>query len=768
MTTPPPPRKQGPTLPGFRTPTDSRTLWFSRSGCVVWHAGGRRDVLVGGALVGTFEKGDTTTRNLLLVLLSPEPKVVLEDLARAFGVTSETLRLVRRAFESGGYEAVVKKKRGGRAPWKVTPRVKKKVEDCFAQGLDVPQATRKLEGLLSANTVRAMHRTWKAGRTQGAEPSRQAELLREVQPIVTVDAAPVFTAEPPKELPTQTQMNALQAPAVTAKESRPSEGAGTLVAKKKESGYSVRAPILDEGEAMDGRTLTVPGPVSHRRVQFLGAWLLVGMTARLGLHSAVTTHARKGAGGALRLAVDAVTIALGVGEACVEGVRRLAHRSAGALFLAVRAPSPAWVRTVLGAAAAKGHGFFIQAKVSGGLMRDAARRSGELAVFYVDNHLRPYTGILRLLRGWRMQDKRARPGTTDFHVHDASGRPLYRVATLMHDSLGKLLLPIGALLRVALGPAQRILLAFDRAASYADVLAELRDANFEFVAYEKKPYRVLPQKSFQRSFVLDGERIRYHESRKNLGDGRGRLRRIALRMRGGYQVNLLSDSTASAPELAAIMARRWGQENAFKHGVERWGINQLDGRTFTSFADDAVIPSPLRRRLENSLAVLRESEGQLRRKLARVADPRVRAALEEELARNLGRQKKLETRRPSLPTHCTVEEAGLSGKLMHHNDEYKALVDTVRTACINAEADLAAELAAAMPRPREAKRLLQNLFSAPGDIRVAGDHIAVFLDVAAKADERPAITRLCRIATAWKLTLPGDPMARPLRFKAQK
>jgi len=39
----------------------------------------------------------------------------------------------------------------------------------------------------------------------------------------------------------------------------------------------------------------------------------------------------------------------------------------------------------------------------------------------------------------------------------------------------------------------------------------------------------------------DGEVIGAHESRhKNLGKGRGRVRRIALLMADGYQVNLLA------------------------------------------------------------------------------------------------------------------------------------------------------------------------------------------------------------------------------------
>ena len=465
MTTPPPPRRGGPTLPGFRGPGDSRTVWFSRNGCVVWRADGTKSVLVGGTLIGGYSKGDTASRNLLQVMLAKE-EVVLEDLAHAFGLTSEAVRLIRRAFEEGGYAAVVKRKRGGQGPWKVTGKV-------------------------------------------------------------------------------------------------------------------------------------------------------------------------------------------------------------------------------------------------------------------------------------------------------------LRAATLMHDSLGKLLLPLGALLRLALGGGQRILLAFDRAASYAEVLAELRDANFEFVAYEKKPYPAVPKRCFQKSFVLDGERVAWFETRKNLGQERGRLMRIALRVKGGHQVNLLTNSQAPAADLAAIMASRWNQENAFRHGVERWGLNQLDGRTFSDFEADTVIPSPLRRRLENSLAVLREVEGRLRRNLARPARDELRVELERDLALNLVQQQRHEARRPELPTHCTVEEAGLLGKLKRHDDEYKAVIDTIRTVCINAEADLAAELAAGMARPREAKRLLQNFFCAPGDVLVREGSIEVRLDVAARNDERRALRRLCGVATRWKLTLPGDPKARPLRFGTQ-
>ena len=756
---PPPPRKPPPSLPGFRSATDSQTYWFSRRGCVVLRATGEREVYVGAGFVGRFETGNTAMRNLLLVTVASHEGVVFENLAVAFGMGSETVRMIRRLHEAEGLMAVVSRKVGSQGAYRVTPTLKAKVLRLFGEGLSQIQTRRALKGKLSAGTLNKLHKEWRASQAAAAKvgptASPQGEMSLSTGPLVPTEPVVAVAAEP---------VVAVAAEPVVAVAAEPVV-AGVIEAKRDESGYVARASNSSE---VDGRVLPVDGPVSKRQVQFLGAWLLVAMTARLGLHSAlVGDDAKRGDGKALGLAVSAVTVALGIGEACIEGVRRLAHQSAAALLLAVRAPSPTWVRKVLGAAAAKGQGFFIHARLSGGLMRDAASRAGEVAVFYVDNHLRPYTGFRRLLYGWRMQDKRAMAGTTDFHVHDVTGRPMYRIATRAHDSLGKLLLPIAELIRIAVGKAQRILLAFDRAASYGEVLAVLRDAAFEFVVYEKKPYRLVPLKYFREELSLDGETVRWYERRANLGKGRGRVRRICVRLPDGHQLNLLAHSEASAESLITIMTGRWSQENAFHHGVRRWGLNQLDGRTFNAFEPDEVISNPERRRLDASLAALREAEGQLHRKLLRATRFELLSTLESELAKNLEQQRILEEQRAGVPTHCSVEDAGLHGQLMRHDDEYKALVDTIRAACINAEAALAAELAPEMSRPREAKRLLRNFFSASGDLQVKADSIEVVLDIAANDDERSALKAFCRAVNALRLSHPGDAAARPLRFRTQ-
>jgi hypothetical protein len=172
-----------------------------------------------------------------------------------------------------------------------------------------------------------------------------------------------------------------------------------------------------------------------------------------------------------------------------------------------------------------------------------------------------------------MQDKRVRPGISEYYVHDEDGRPVMRIDVPSHDSLTSWLSPLARRLRDVLGPDVKILLAFDRAGAFPEQMASLREEGFDFVTYERKPFSLLSAAAFHDTLEFDGETIPYSDARTNLGKARGRIRRIALRMPEGRQINLVAVSEQDAPWLIGVMRGRWAQENAFKHGVERWGIN---------------------------------------------------------------------------------------------------------------------------------------------------------------------------------------------------
>jgi len=485
----------------------------------------------------------------------------------------------------------------------------------------------------------------------------------------------------------------------------------------------------------------------------------------------------------VRIAIDAVLIALATRQKCVEGVRRLATSGAAALLLATGAPSPSWARRVLGSYCRSGVSHDLQFQHAGDLTRQAysRREAGRPVTFFVDNHSRPYTGQHRVMWCWRMQDKRPRPGTSDYYVHDRSGRPVFRVTLANHGSLAQVLLPISTLLSMSLEQGARILVGFDRGGSFPEVLAAIRKSpGLEFVTYERAPYRKLPRQRFEskgqaieieRSDSDDKQTILVIEDRCNLGKGRGRVRRLRLLMPDdGAQVNVLTNSAEDAEWLVRTLFGRWSQENGFKYGVERWGINQLDGRQVEAFAPDTIIPNPKKRRLKRELDELRQTEGTLRRQLARLEGTdkaQARAALEAKLAAILRTLARVEARHQQQPERIALGETEIAGKLVHHRSEYKTMIDTLRAAGANAEAELASLLAPHLKRPREAKRALQNLFAAAGDIKVRKHSITVCLDPPGTANEREAFKQLLVVVNRWKLRHPGDPSRRPLRFEVQ-
>src|SRR6266542_1164066 len=334
-----------------------------------------------------------------------------------------------------------------------------------------------------------------------------------------------------------------------------------------------------------------------------------------------------------------------------------------------------------------------------------------------------------------MQDKRAVPGTTDYYVHDEEGCPLWRMSTTSHDSLCAWLMPVVEFAKLSLGDEVTPVLVFDRGGAFPETMAELRDAGAEFVTYERKPYPELGATEFKESLTLTlvsaprrPIRIAYTEApHKNLRFGRGRVRRIALLTEEGQQVNLLAVSELPAEALIRGHLARWGlQENQLKHGVERWGINHLDGRRVEEYPPDALAQH----------------------------ERDARAAME--------RQRELMALRATVPAVAPVSATQLAGKLRSHELGYKNVLDTLRISLANLESDFAVLLAKRMDRPREAKKLLATLFAAPGTVHVGSRAVTVRLMPGASDAERVALRAFLADMAGRRLSLPGDPDRRRL------
>jgi hypothetical protein len=704
---------------------------FSSDGVVIVRET-RASVFIAGTLIGTFdvEDNDRGPRNVLVVTLAKSGQLHLGRLATAFGITDEYLRLLRRREETTGLGAVIGLRQGKTS--KVSPELRTAWYAMFEAGrmpVDVYREQPRRHRISHA-TVGRVYRQWQGKRERERRDDGEAE--------VEIIAAVV-------------------------------EGqlALSLTAQERDDDLGEGAVTPNEGDE-DIVPMTAQPVRGGKLVQHVGSWILLALAGEMGLHEEAQRAFKGRHPDGLRIALDAVICALAIRQFVVEGVRRLATPTGATLLRAERVPSASGVRKLLGRLIDQTDGgAALEARMTERLIATAASDDGP-AIFYVDNHLRPYTGKHVVRKGWRMQDKRVLPGTTDYYVHDEDGRPMFRAPVTSHDHLTDWLLPLGRRLRDALGADERILLAFDRGGAFAEQLAALRDADFDFVTYERKPYAELPATSFAPTTIA-GDDVGLHESRlRNLGAGRGRIRRIVVRVDDGRQISFLAVSKLPAVRLVEILWHRWRQENGFKHGVERWGINQLDGRCVEPYPPGTIIPNPARRKLERALRIWRTAEGDARRALARLpADSDRRDKIELELAESLEWQRQLEVIRPLFPSHAPVEETELAGKLVRHTGKLKTIIDVIRVVCANAESDLAAQLALHMRRPREAKKLVANLFAAPGKVAVTEHAIVVRLAPAANRSEHEAIQHLLAHLNTRGLVLPSDHKRLPLRFETQ-
>lgn len=748
--------------------------YFSAQGCVLVD-GPRRCVFVGGLLVSSYDVTDKATRNAILLKLSEDPTVHLGRLVDAFELSREQLRKLQKKYETGGLPAAMEIKKGGRERV-VTPGLRRKLYELFDAGASIRLAHTKIKAKISQTMVGRTRKAWGLARARPADSESASDALAAEMPA----AAPAAQREL-ELVPASSPFENLEPESSVVLGNDAAVDAASAPSASLSQGL-VSGPSLHDAKEVS--TDLVIG-TSKQYVQHAGSFIVLALLQAFGLYrhaEALRKDAvdqgevdRRYLGKtALRVALDAAAIALVIGQKCIEGVRRVATPSAKTLLrLLSSVPSESWVRGVLGRFAAV-RGQPLHLATSFGLIAQAQREQDARAWFYVDNHMRPYTGKQVVRKGWRMQDKRVLPGTSDYWVHDQDGRPLLRFPSPSHEPMTERLRPIARLLREALdhagATATKVALAFDRAGAFPSEMAALRNAGIEFVTYERGPYARLLMTEFDHELAIGGEVFRYCEKHdKNLGRARGRVRRICLLTKEGEQVNIVGISEADAEDMIKSLLARWAmQENQFKYGVERLGINQLDGRGVKQVPDDEIIPNPALRRLLNARSVARKLEGEALRQLAHLPEgDKKRDRWQQELARSQKLQRELEEQRPDLPKKIRVGDSELAGKLVRHQDDYKLVIDTIRIAIANVVAELAASLGPLLSRPAEAKKTLDNLLAAPAVIHATRNLIVVELAPAGTARERAAFVELLRPINARRLSLPGDPARRPLRFKVQ-
>jgi len=495
------------------------------------------------------------------------------------------------------------------------------------------------------------------------------------------------------------------------------------------------------------------------------------MTGLLGVAEQVLPPMSKGFYGLRATLLMGVFMAL-LREPRAEGATRLRPADLGRLLGLDRAPEVKTLRRKLSELASHGRGAQLQAALG---RHHASTRPQAVGFLYLDGHVRVYTGTRALPKTHIARMRIAGPATEETWVGDADGDPVMVITAAPSQSLAAELTRLLPDLRALIGPDRRCTVVFDRGGYSPAVFTSIITAGFDIMTYFKGSWARSAATSFTAvDFAApDGTTHSYelaerpidlptsgrHAAKTNQAGTAStlRLRLIVRRSPDGHQTPILTNRTdLSAPEIAYRMAARWRQENYFKYAREHFALDALD-----SYADqgddlDRPVPNPAKAHAKDLVAGARTD---LVTAHADVAQALEVAAVQAGRPGNRGRatvdpavSQGLTTAQTDLaaakaasastPSHLPLGQVRPGSRLLE--TERKLLTHAIRMSAYNSESALARLIRPHYARgDDEARALLREAFTLPGDLQIAGNTLHVHLDPASAPRRSKALAALC-------------------------
>jgi hypothetical protein len=375
----------------------------------------------------------------------------------------------------------------------------------------------------------------------------------------------------------------------------------------------------------------------------------------------------------------------------------------------------------------------------------AGQRESEM-VFYVDGHVRVYSGDLTALpRHYVARERLCLRATTDYWMNAMDGQPFLFVnkevdpgllATLRSDLLPWLETNAPASdelqQRMQDDPRQhRFTLVFDREAYSPEFFAEMKHRHIAILSYHKYPGEDWPTTEFTACTVrlAGGEEaaMKLAERGTQLSN-RLWLREVRKLSDSGHQTSILSTNyQADYTRLAASMFARWSQENFYKYMRQHYGLDRLAEYGTETIPDPIQTVNPVWRKLDSQIRTLGEKR---RRQLALFGSLDLSGLAEKEVAgyqqkkgqlqeaiEALDRQsQQLKEQRKQTPHHIPVKDLPESDRFSRLLTERKHFVDTVKLIAYRAETSMASLLREKLSRAHDARALLRQIYDTEVDL----------------------------------------------------
>lgn len=686
---------------------------------------GQRVVVVDGVVLHSYAAEDRAANAYAMVLLVEAGYADQNDVARAFGVATRTVRRHQGRFSQGGIAALGRPE--GRPPG---TRHKK-----LGHGRDHVVLGMKGEGLSNREIGRRLGIDEKAVRKRlkklgWTPPVEQAALFDEPEPPPEPEppggtpsgkpigeqsssSAPPPTASTPPHEPSASPTPSSSA-VPTSDSSIPPLSMDTDPHDRCMDRTLARLGLLDDATPMFAPCETVP---------HAGVLLAVPALLRSGVLDVAASVYGKALAPAfygLRTTVVTLVFLALLRIKRPEELKEYAPGDLGKLLGLDRAPEVKTLRRKLGRLAdcnqAERFGYEL-----------ARRRIGErgrmVGFLYVDGHVRVYHGKHAIPKAHVPQMRLSVPATTDYWVNDAGGQPLFVVTAEANAGMHRMLVDVTAQIRELVGPKRRPTMVFDRGGWSPKLFSKLMADGFDVLTYRKGRIEKIPEDKFVLcEGQVAGRRVSYRLDDREVSLLKGNLvlRQVTRLGRDGHQTTVLtSRKDLRAVEVAYRMFERWQQENFFKYAAEEYAIDALADHEVEPADPTRTVPNPKRKDVDTALAEARAELAKLLKDLGAAATDNPEAKrrtmrgfkiahgkLGKQIRAVRDRIVKLQQKQKAVEKRVPVVEV-LGGKpVVKLSTERKHLTNVLKMVAYQVESDLLGTLASHYARVEEEGRTL--------------------------------------------------------------
>lgn len=737
--------------------------------CVLRTRDGRRIIVVAGVPVLHHEVGDRMAEAHAIVSIVAQGFATQVEAARAFGVTTRTVRRMVVRFDEGGLGALGR--RGGYPqgrPRLAGARVRL-IERLKSHGVSNCVIAARLH--VTEKAVRKVLRRlgWKEKAPEqgllplegGSDPNLSASAATPVAQSSQMQAETAPAAAPPPAPASDPNLSASAGEPLPASLDRdPADRSFDRVC--------AAMGLLDDAAPLFREGRRVPG-----------AGVLLAVPAIL--DTGVLDCARDVYGSigpaffGLRTSVVALVLFALLRIKRPEALKERSPEDLGRILGLDRAPEVKTLRRKLARLASTGRASTFGRALA---LRRVESHGKAMGFLYADGHVRVYHGKHTIPKAHVARMRLAAPATSDYWVNDERGEPLFVVTAKANAHLTAILLPLLDEVRALVGE-RRVTIVFDRGGWSPELFKKVLGRGFDLLTYRKGWKRRVAKRLFRKhTATLDGRKVTYvladHGIR--LLKGKLRMRQVTRLMENGHQTPIVtSRRDLAAIEVAWRLFERWRQENFFKYLREEYALDALLEHAVEEDDAERDVPNP---RWNELTAEIRKARAEAMRLSAHVGLGAL--ANPEELRRTMRgfkiahaketravvdameRLAKLEAQRAKVPKRVPVKDV-VHGEVVRLAAERQHLGNLVKMVAYQAEGDLVRRIAPHYRRAEdEGRTLVQTALASAADIDVAPGELRVTLAPLSSPHRCRAVAELCDEVNAAPVRFPGTDLV--LRF----